>query len=124
MIGFTLDTGALIALERRKQRMLQFMRVAREDRLLVTAPANAIAEWWRRRSDVRELILAAVTVEPMDVELALRVGEALAAVQGATLVDATVMVSAARRGDTVLSADLEDLARLGSRFPSVRVMRV
>jgi len=124
MNGFTLDTGALIGLERRNQRMLQFMRVAREDRLAVTVPVNVIAEWWRRRTDVREMILSAVTVEPMDVELARRVGEALAAVRGATLVDATVMVSAARRGDTVLSADLDDLTRLGPRFPSVRVMRV
>lgn len=124
MNGFTLDTGALIGLEHRNQRMLRFMRVAREDRLAVTVPVNVIAEWWRKRSDVREMILAAVIVEPMDVELARLVGEALAAVRVATLVDATVMVSAARRGDIVLSADLDDMARLGARFPSVRVMRV
>ena len=124
MNGFTLDTGALIGLERRNQRMLQFMRVAREDRQVATVPVNVIAEWWRKRTDIRELILAAVSVEPMDTELARLVGETLAAVRGSTLVDATVMVSAARRGDTVLSADLGDFARLGARFPSVRVLRI
>jgi hypothetical protein len=124
MTGFTLDTSALIGLERRRQRMLQFMRVAREDRLAVTVPANVVAEWWRKRNDVREAILAAVAVEPMDTELARLVGETLAVVRGATLVDATVMVSAARRGDVVLSADFMDLSRLATRFPGVRLLRV
>lgn len=124
MIGFTLDTGALIALERRKQRMLRFMRVAQEDRNPITIPASVVAEWWRKRTDLREEILAAATVEPMDEDLAKGVGETLAAVRSATLVDATVMVSAARRGDIVLSADLDDFSRLATRFPTVRVLRV
>ena len=124
MIGFTLDTGALIALARRRQRATAFARVAREDGRTLTAPANVVAEWWRKRTDVRELILASLVVEPMDEELARSVGEALAAVVGATLVDANVVVSAARRGDIVLTTDVHDLARLAARFPAVRVLRV
>jgi predicted nucleic acid-binding protein len=124
VIGYTLDTGALIALERRKQRAVALLRVAREDGAAVTVPVNVVAEWWRERTRLREAILEAVAVEPMDEGLAKGVGETLATVPEATLVDATVMVSAARRGDIVLTADMEDLNRLAARFPAVRVLRV
>ena len=122
--GLTLDTGALIALERRRQRMLTLLRGAEASGLTVTAPANVIAEWWRKRSRLAEQILAAIEVEPMDEELAVLVGETLAAVRGATLVDANVIVSAARRGDIVLTSDVEDFRPLSSRFPGVRVLQV
>lgn len=124
MLGLTLDTGALIALERRKRRVMGLLRVAREDGLAVTAPAVVIAEWWRGRSDVREEILDAVEVEPMTQALAQQAGEALGAVRGATSADAIVMTSAALRGDAVLTGDVDDLSRLQRRFPAVRVLRV
>lgn len=50
--------------------------------------------------------------------------EALAAVSGATLVDAIVMASAAGRGDVVYTSDFADLDRLSTCFPSVRVLGV
>ncbi len=122
--GITLDTGALVSLERRHQRIVALMAAAHRRGVLVQAPAPVVAEWWRKRTDVRDAILEALTIEPMDDALARRVGETLAAVPGASLVDATVMVCAARRGDTVLTADIADFARLGSRFPAVRILRV
>jgi predicted nuclease of predicted toxin-antitoxin system len=87
-------------------------------------PAIAIAEWWRGRSGVRDALLLAVDVEPMTVELAKLAGEALAQVRSATLADAIVMASAARRSDVVLTSDFDDLERLRQRFPAVRVLRV
>jgi hypothetical protein len=39
-------------------------------------------------------------------------------------VDAVVMASAARRGDIVLTSDIEDLEALRVAFPDVRVLRV
>jgi predicted nucleic acid-binding protein len=122
--GLTLDTGALIEVERRKRRVLGLLELARRDGLLVTVPAIAVAEWWRGRSDVREQLLLAVDVEPMTAELAKLAGEALAQVRGATLADAIVMASAARRSDVVLTSDFDDLERLRQRFPAVRVLRV
>jgi hypothetical protein len=71
-----------------------------------------------------EDILAAVDVEPLDEGLAKVAGEALAAVQDASAVDAVVMASAARRGDVVYTSDIDDLLRLQSHFPSVRVLGV
>jgi hypothetical protein len=65
-----------------------------------------------------------VDVEPLSEALAKLAGEALAAVRSASVVDAIVMASAARRGDIVYTSDVEDLERLRRRFPSVRVLRV
>jgi len=53
-------------------------------------------------------------------------GEAVAAIRGATPIDAIVMASASRRGDVVYTSDEADLLRLRGFFPNtrVRVMRV
>lgn len=122
--GVTLDTGALIALERRHARVLRLLRGAEAQRLPVTVPAPVIAEWWRGRTDRREAILAAVLVEPMTEALARIAGEALAAVPSATTIDTIVMASAASRGDVVLTSDVDDLTRLAGHFRSVRVLTV
>jgi predicted nucleic acid-binding protein len=90
----------------------------------ITVPADVVGEWWRGRTDLRESILESVDIEPLTEALAKLAGEALAAVAGATLVDAIVMASAATRGDIVYSSDVEDLERLRRHFPSVRVLRV
>jgi predicted nucleic acid-binding protein len=121
--GFTFDTGALIGLERRGQRVSKLYRDAVELGQPVTVPAVALAEWWRGRSVVRARILAGVRVEPMDSNLAQLAGEALAHVRGATVIDAIVMASAARRGDVLYTSDFEDMDRLRAHFPSVRVLR-
>jgi predicted nucleic acid-binding protein len=120
--GLTFDTGALIALERRRQRIAQAYTTAVAGGLIVTVPAVVITEWWRGRSDVREKILRGVRIEPTDEVLAKAAGEALAAVAGATSVDAIVMASAARRGDIVYTTDLADLERLRGYFRGVRVL--
>ena len=124
MSGYTLDTGALIAVERRRQRMLGFLRIAKADKIPVVVPAICIAEWWRGRTDVREKILAAVIVEHTDDALVRLTGQALVTVPTATCIDAMVMASAARRGGVVLTSDVDDLIRLQAAFPSVRVLGV
>jgi hypothetical protein len=120
----TFDAGALIALERRRQRVSRLYADLRERRIIVTAPSVVVAEWWRGRTDVRVRILRGLYIEPLDDSLACAAGEALAAVTGATVVDAIVMASAARRGGIVYTSDVEDLERLRAAFPVVRVLRV
>lgn len=122
--SYTLDTGALIGLERRRQRMLGFLRIARADRATLFVPSVCVAEWWRGRTDLREQVLAAVVVEHTDEALMRLAGEALGSVQSATCVDAIVMASAARRSGVVLTSDVEDMTRLQRAFPSVRVLSV
>lgn len=124
MSGVTLDTGALIGLERGKARAHALLRAARARGLRITIPAPVLAEWWRgQRGPVRK-VRQGCLIEVFDEALAEAVGETLAEVQGATLVDAVVMTSAARRGDVVFSSDAGDLERLRTRFPNVRVLGV
>jgi len=122
--GITFDTGALIALERRGQRARKILERAAEEKIRITVPAAVITEWWRGRSDTRERILAAVRIEPLSEDLAKVAGEALAAVKGATPIDAIVMASAAQRGDLVYTTDVSDLAKLAAYFRAVRVLAI
>jgi predicted nucleic acid-binding protein len=124
MTAFTFDTGALIALERGRQRMLAVFKAARVDRIPVVVPSMCVAEWWRGRTDVREKILAAVIVQHPDDSLVRVVGEALAAVPKATCLDAMAMAVAARRGGPIFTSDIDDFLRLQTAFPSVRVLGV
>ena len=124
MTGLTFDTGALIALERRRPRMRAVLERALATDQPITVPADVVGEWWRGRTDLRDAILAAVDVEPLTLDLAKAAGEALATVPHATLVDAVVMASAASRGDIVYSSDVDDLERLRRHFPGVRVLGV
>jgi predicted nucleic acid-binding protein len=118
----TFDTGALIALERRSQRMWKRFGAARAEGFTITVPSAVVTEWWRGRSDIREDILGSVRVEPLSDALAKVAGEALAATRGATAIDAIVMASAASRGDLVFTSDLDDLQRLQAYFPGVRLL--
>jgi predicted nucleic acid-binding protein len=121
--GLTLDTGALIALEARRQRIRLRLKLANEERRPITVPAAVVAEWWRGRNDMRDEILAAVRVEPLTTLLAKIAGEALVAVRGSSAIDAIVMASAAQRGDIVYTSDPDDLEKLAVHFPTVRVLR-
>ena len=122
---FTFDTGMLIALERRKPRATEVFRAIVRRGFLPIVPAIIYVEWWRGRSDIREDILAAVVVEDMPPSLCRAAGEALGVVKGSTLADAIVMASAALRGGGVVyTSDIDDLARLQRRFPSVRLLPV
>lgn len=116
------DTGALVGLERRKQRMLEVWAAAHAARRPVLAPAVVVAEWWRGRTDRREAILAGIDVVPVDAHLGRAAGEAIAAVSGATVVDALVMALASLRDAVVYTSDLDDLENLRAFFPGVRVL--
>jgi hypothetical protein len=121
-LGLTFDTGALIALERRTQRIWEIYRTAMHERIPITVPTAVVVEWWRGRTDIRDRILNGLRVEPLSVALAQTAGEALAAIKSASAIDAVVMASAALRGDVVYTSDIVDLERLRRHFPSVRVL--
>jgi len=123
MSALTFDTGALIALSRGDKRMRSVLVAAQERRAVITVPAVVVAEWWRAEGKRSRLILARISVEPVSQRLAMIAGEALAAVPGATAIDAIVMASAAQRGDAVFTSDIEDLDRFRRHFPEVRLFR-
>jgi predicted nucleic acid-binding protein len=120
--GVTFDTGMLIALERRKQSAWEVYRRVHGRRVPITVPAAVVGEWWRGRTDLRDSIRLSVRVEPLTDAIARLAGEALAKVKRATTIDAFVMSSAALRGDVVYTSDVEDLERLRTFFPGVRVL--
>jgi predicted nucleic acid-binding protein len=77
----TFDTGALIAIERRRDRMLRVLRAAEQTSTPIVVPAVVLAEWWRGDASKRmTMMLEGVTIEPVDAELARVAGAAIAAV--------------------------------------------
>jgi predicted nucleic acid-binding protein len=120
--GLTLDAGALIAFERGEQRVRALLREASSNDRLVTVPAAVVAETWRggRHRWLAELLSLAV-VESLTDELARRAGELLARTGGSNTVDATVAVSAAQRGDIIVTSDPDDIQRFADDLPVVRV---
>jgi len=120
----TFDSGALIALERRSQRITDIVARARLREDTIVVPQVVLTEWWRARTDWREAILAMLIVEPLSDARAKLAGEALARVERATPIDAIVMASAASRGDAVFTSDRDDLERLRAFFPNLRVLSV
>jgi predicted nucleic acid-binding protein len=125
-MGLTFDTGALIALERRRHAMREVYATAVTNEVLIVVPTIVIAEWWRRgvREKEREAILRAVRIEPLDTQLARIAGIAVGLVTGAGTIDAIVMASAARRGDVVYTSDLDDLVALRDGVPEFQAVEV
>ena len=58
-------------------------------------------------------------MDPLTEPIAKAAGEALAKVRGSTAVDATVMASAAQRGDRVFTSDPTDMQKLQRHFRAV-----
>lgn len=126
-VNITLDTGVLIAMERRKPRATFLVRHARDSGSRLLVPMPVIAEWWRGRSDRRDEVLAMLEIEDVPMRVAKAAGEALAEVdvRGPSVVDALVIAHAAHRGGVVYTSDLDDLALLRDAcFPSVRVLAI
>ena len=127
MIAVTLDTGALIAMEKNKARAMMLLRAAREQRaeLFVTTPV--IAEWWRGRTDRREDIRRAVTVVAFPLPAAEAAGMVLGQIRDTRervklAIDVMVMAFAALQGGAlVYTTDAADLARIQPYFPAVRI---
>ena len=121
----TLDTGALMAYERRNARITRALRFAKDAHAAIIVPAVVLAEWWRGSPrPLMRSVLAGVTVAPVDERMARVAGEAMAAIPEATTIDALVMATAALRGGIVYTSDVDDLARLQAHFRSVRVLSV
>jgi predicted nucleic acid-binding protein len=121
--GLTLDAGALIAYERGEQRIRAIVREARANDRAITVPAAVVAEAWRggHRRWLADLLDLA-EVEPVTEELARRAGELLARTGTSNTVDAIVAVSAAQRGDIIVTSDPDDMQRFADDLPVVRVL--
>lgn len=120
--GLTLDAGALIAYERGDRRMRGLVAAAEREERDLCIPAVVIAEACRG-GNARWVsgLLAASVIEPVTEQLAKRAGELLARTGTTNAVDAIVAASAARRADTIVTSDAEDLQRLADDLAGVRI---
>jgi predicted nucleic acid-binding protein len=122
--AITFDTGALVALERRKERAMKVYAHAKDRGLVVATPNVTVAEWWRGRTDRREVVLGGLLVEPASDEVVKLAGVALGKVRGATAIDAIVAAFAAQRSGIVYTGDVTDFDALRAFFPALRVFAI
>jgi predicted nucleic acid-binding protein len=121
---YVFDTGALIAVERGKQRAIRFLQLVRLGRARIIVPLPVVAEWWRGRTDAREEILAATEVVG-SLAAAKAAGVALAHARGVNAkltIDAMVMATAALMDGVVVTGDADDFGALAAHFPRVVVL--
>jgi predicted nucleic acid-binding protein len=126
LAGLTLDSGALIAVERADRRAMAHLKEALQRGAELTVPTVVIAETWRGGAKSARVarLLRACRIDPLTDEQARAAGEAMAAIRKASTIDAIVMASASARRDRVLASDVDDLTRLRAYFPEVTVLRV
>lgn len=125
--GLTLDTGALIAAERRSEIFRAAWQEAVRRRAVITIPAPVLAQAWRGRNPMIDRLLPACIVEPMTEEDARSIGRLLANAGTSDVIDAMVVAGASARHDAIVTSDPDDLARLahalhpGRSLPIIRV---
>jgi hypothetical protein len=111
--GLTLDSGALIAAEKQDRRFWVLWAAAMKRAARVTVPSAVVAQTWRGNSPIIARLLISCDVEVLDENAAKQVGTLLAKSRIASdVVDAAVVVGAARRGDAIVTSDPDDIRRL------------
>ncbi|WP_219412611.1 PIN domain-containing protein [Pseudonocardia nigra] len=125
MTVLVLDTGALIALERRDRRMLAVADELYASRRTAFVPAGVVAQCWRgspRQHAVMRLIRArAVRVDPLSEEVAYQLGSLLGASGAADVTDAHVAWLARRLRAKVVTSDPDDIRALDAGLDIVVV---
>lgn len=121
----TLDTGALIAADRNEKLVWFSLRRAWNRGIVPVVPAAALAQAWRGKRNARlAQALERCDVEPLDETLARLSGELCAAAGTDDVVDASVIVGAARRSDAIITSDAKDLRRLGRVIGGIRIREI
>lgn len=121
-----LDTGALIAIDRRDRRVGAMLRVAQQERLTVRSSAGVVAQVWRDGSRQANLarVLSGVDVATLDLPIAKRVGQLLGRADSSDVIDGHV-AQLVEPGDRLLTSDPQDMrALLGGRARRVSLVTV
>ena len=123
--GLTLDTGALLALERGDSRVRALLRRALERGLPLSVPAGVVAQAWRggpRQARVARLLAdPSVHVAPLEDMTARAVGLLCGRSGHRDIVDVHVALLAQEQGHTVVTSDPEDLSAVHPSLPLITV---
>jgi hypothetical protein len=114
--GVTLDTGALIALDRGDMRMIALLAQSLAQRRTFRVPTGVVGQAWRdgrvQVTLARFLRSHEVEIIPLDEQLARSCGELCGATNTSDIIDASVVIVAKERRDPILTSDPHDLMRL------------
>ena len=123
--GLTLDTGALLALERGDSRVRALLRRALERGLPLSVPAGVVAQAWRggpRQARIARLLADPnVHVAPLDDMTARAVGLLCGRSGHRDIVDVHVALLAEEQGHTAVTSDPEDLSVIHPGLPLITV---
>ncbi len=112
-MGLTYDTGALIAAEHNSRQIWALHRRSLERGEVPTVPSGALAQGWRGGPQAQmSRLLVGCRVEDLNEGRARSAGVVCGVVGTSDVVDASVVVGAAARGDVVVTSDVGDLERL------------
>lgn len=125
MTGATLDAGALIGFERGDRQVLAIITRALHHGDRLTVPAGVVGQAWRdgrRQSRLARLLRSPVCeIVPLDDRLARAAGQ-LCGVTGTTdVIDASVVLCARSRAQSIVTGDAADLCRLDSTVTLISV---
>lgn len=113
--GLTYDAGALIAAERGDRRMWSIHRRILERHRQPTVSTAVLAQVWRGGPQaLLSRFVRNCRIEPVTEARARSAGSALAASGSSDVVDALVVVTAAARGDAIVTSDPADLREIAS----------
>ena len=113
MPGLVYDTGALLAAERRNIRICLLHQQAVRTGIRPIVPAAVLAQAWRGGPPPGlSTLLKGCTVLPVDERLARAAGAACAHARTSDVVDALVVVIAARLDAAIITSDPDDIHHL------------
>lgn len=121
-----LDAGALIGIDRGDRRVAGLVQLAQRSQATLTTSAAVVGQVWRDGGRQVRLARALPMIEIRDVSLddARRAGELLGRSRTADVVD-SLLSQLVLPGDTVLTSDPDDIARLlQARAVDARIVRV
>ena len=121
-----LDSGALIAIDRRDRKVGAILRILQRDGVPVHTSAGAVAQVWRNGRKQANLarVLPGIDIGPIDEIAAKRAGELLAANGTNDLVDAHVALLVEPDGSVLTSDEADIKALLRTRRLKAVIVRV
>src|SRR5438045_7487012 len=123
--GITLDTGALIALDRGDKRMIALLHRALAQGRAFRVSSGVLGQAWRdgrvQVTLARFLRSEEVEIIPLDEQLARSCGELCGATNTSDIIDASVVILARRRQDPIVTSDPSDMRRLDPAAPIIAI---